>query len=163
MFAGLVDNLGLKEGLAEFKEQFNKDAKATIAETQFARDRGIDLAKLDAWEQKVQEQTEAVTAEWKDRTIGLAVETLTKDETLAQLFDFRAAGEGDEGAADGAPEGGEDDGDSAAAAGDGDADDQADADAEGAVLWLADTAAEPSGAIGAEAAAATSSASASGP
>merc|ERR1740139_1612502 len=104
MFAGLVENLGLKEGLQEFRDQFNKDAKATIAETQFAQDRGIDVAKLDAWEQNIHEQgadihertiAKAVEkgaeigAEIHERTIARAVETLAQDETIAQLLELK--------------------------------------------------------------------------
>lgn len=92
MFAGLVENLGLKEGLQEFKEQFRQDAKATIAETEWAQDRGIDVAKLDALEQKLHHHG----AELHDRTIGRAVETLAQDETIAQLLDLTAAKEAEE-------------------------------------------------------------------
>lgn len=86
---GLVENLGLKEGLAEFTDQFNKDAKKTIADQKWAKDRGIDVAQLDQWEQKLQEQTHEAAAELHDRTIGLAVETLAQDDTLAQLLELR--------------------------------------------------------------------------
>eukprot|EP00435_Cladocopium_sp_Y103_P061462 s188_g23.t1 len=95
MFGNLVENLGLKEGLAEFKEQFNKDAKTTIANTQFAKElveqeRGIDVAKLDEWGQQIQEQAIHKTAELHERTIGRAVESLAQDETLAQLLELKS-------------------------------------------------------------------------
>lgn len=77
--------MGLKEGFAEFKEQFNKDAKATIAATNFAKERGIDVTTLDAWEQSLQQQRN----ELHERTIGRAVDTLAKDETIAQLLELR--------------------------------------------------------------------------
>lgn len=92
MFGNLVENLGLKEGLAEFKEQFNKDAKTTIANTQFAKERGIDVAKLEEWGQQIQEQAIHRTAELHERTIGRAVdavESLAQDETLAQLLELK--------------------------------------------------------------------------
>eukprot|EP00439_Symbiodinium_sp_Y106_P086557 s46_g34.t1 len=90
MFGNFVENLGLKEGFAEFKEQLNKDAKTTIANTQFAKDRGIDVAKLDEWEQQIQEQAANTTAELHDRTIGRAVESLAQDETIAQLLELQS-------------------------------------------------------------------------
>eukprot|EP00913_Durusdinium_trenchii_P018485 g17367.t1 len=89
MWGNLVENLGLKEGLAEFTEQFNKDAKTTIANTQFAKDRGIDVAKLDQWEQHIQEQAIHKTTELHERTIGRAVESLAQDETIAQLLELK--------------------------------------------------------------------------
>ncbi|CAJ1374487.1 unnamed protein product [Effrenium voratum] len=90
MWGNFVENLGLKEGFAEFKEQFNKDAKTTIANTQFAKERGIDLAKLDQWEQHLQEQAINKTAELHERTIGRAVDTLAQDDTIAQLLELKS-------------------------------------------------------------------------
>mmetsp|Transcript_44635 Transcript_44635/g.105865 ORF Transcript_44635/g.105865 Transcript_44635/m.105865 type:complete len:487 (+) Transcript_44635:63-1523(+) len=81
---GVVKTLGLEEGLNEFKEQFNKDAKATIANQQWAKDRGIDVAKLDEWEKDLQQSS----ADLSKRTIGAAVDVLAKDETLAHLLEI---------------------------------------------------------------------------
>jgi len=92
MFAGLVENLGLKEGLQEFRDQFKQDAKATVAETQWAQDRGIDVAKLDAMEQTLADKA----ADVHDHTIGRVVETLAQDETIAQLLELKAKEEGDD-------------------------------------------------------------------
>ncbi|CAK9058083.1 unnamed protein product [Durusdinium trenchii] len=100
MWGNLVENLGLKEGLAEFTEQFNKDAKTTIANTQFAKERGIDVAKLDQWEQHIQEQAIHKTTELHERTIGRAVESLAQDETIAQLLELKQRDSLPEGAAD---------------------------------------------------------------
>jgi len=88
---GIVENLGLKEGLSEFTDQFNKDAKTTIANTSFAKERGIDVARLDEWEEKIKEQSTEQLSELHDRTIGLAVETLSQDDTLAQLLELKQA------------------------------------------------------------------------
>jgi len=93
---GIVDNLGIKEGIAEFKQQFNKDAKATIANTQFAKDRGIDVRTLDEMEQNITNKT----LDLHDRTIGAAIDSvgdtiggavdaLAKDETIAQLLEIK--------------------------------------------------------------------------
>lgn len=76
---GIVENLGLKDGLVEFKEQFSRDAKSTIADTSFAKNRGIDVAKLEEWEQTVQQQKD----ELHDRTIGRAVDLIVGDDISA--------------------------------------------------------------------------------
>jgi len=86
---GIVENLGLKEGLAEFKEQFNKDAKATIANTSFAKERGIDVACLNAWENNLQKQVH-------ENTIKRAVDTLKQDDTIAHLLDLRSSAQEDD-------------------------------------------------------------------
>lgn len=81
----IVNSLGLKEGLQEFQEQFNKDTKQTIAASQFAKDRGIDVQKLDELEQNLKEQGKDL----HERTIGAAVDVLAKDETIAQLLEIK--------------------------------------------------------------------------
>eukprot|EP00971_Amphidinium_carterae_P328336 6460149-Amphidinium_carterae.2 len=72
---GIVETLGLKDGLSEFTDQFNKDAKVTIANQQWAKDRGIDVEKLNAWEKDLQKQRDDLSK----RTIGAAVDALAKE------------------------------------------------------------------------------------
>lgn len=81
---GIVDSLGLKEGLQEFQEQFNKDAKQTIAASQFAKERGIDVQKLDEWQHDLEDKGQEI----HERTIGAAVDILAKDETFKQLLEI---------------------------------------------------------------------------
>lgn len=88
----LVDNLGLKEGLAEFKDQFNKDAKVTIANSEFGKSRGIDVAHLDKIEEDLRQQHKELVESASTAVVGV----LSKDETLAQLLDIKAdADDGD--------------------------------------------------------------------
>ncbi|CAE8584153.1 unnamed protein product, partial [Polarella glacialis] len=55
------------------------------------QERGIDLAKLDEWEQTIEQKSWERAGELHDRTIGFAVETLAQDETIAQLLDLKSA------------------------------------------------------------------------
>jgi hypothetical protein len=83
----IVSGLGLKEGLQEFQEQFGKDAKATIANTQLAKDHGIDVHRLDEIQQNLHQQGQ----ELHERTIGAAVDMLAKDDTIKQLLEIKTA------------------------------------------------------------------------
>lgn len=89
---GIVDSLGLKDGIQDFQAQFNKDTKQTIAASQFAKDRGIDVHKLDELQQNLQQQGQ----ELHERTIGAAVDVLAKDETIKQLLEIKLGSREDE-------------------------------------------------------------------
>mmetsp|Transcript_39445 Transcript_39445/g.91503 ORF Transcript_39445/g.91503 Transcript_39445/m.91503 type:complete len:347 (-) Transcript_39445:60-1100(-) len=75
MLSGLADSLGIKEGLAEFRGQLLQDGRA------LAQEKGVDLSKLEALEEKVVEKVSAKRS--------AAINALTKDETLAQLLDLK--------------------------------------------------------------------------
>jgi len=89
----IVGNLGIKDGIQEFREQFSKDAKVTIANSTFAKNRGLDVAALDDLEMNLENKLHQQTAELHARTVGAAVKTIARDETLAQLLDVKCSRE----------------------------------------------------------------------
>mmetsp|Transcript_26734 Transcript_26734/g.70215 ORF Transcript_26734/g.70215 Transcript_26734/m.70215 type:complete len:431 (-) Transcript_26734:470-1762(-) len=89
----IVGNLGIKDGIQEFREQFSKDAKVTIANSTFAKNRGLDVAALDDLEMNLENKLHQQTAELHARTVGAAVKTIARDETLAQLLDVQCSRE----------------------------------------------------------------------